>query len=194
MWRHRVLLLLWSITIVTFALGFMIATGLAVLAQFAAFALAGVTVHRAQRLGVLRHPWIYRGALLLLLAATGTTLISAGSTVVVRGGEAGPTVGLITLASTNLVAAILTWRALTRPSPRRAALVGLLAVVAELVALCVDAAISINLGYDPTSLGVVALIASFAATWAGALVCIATLVSFEPSPMYVVPAARVIDE
>ncbi len=192
MWRHRVLLLAWGITIVMYASGFVLSPGLSVLAQFIAFALAIITARKAERLGVLRYRWVFRAAFGLLLAATATVLVSAGSTVVV-GGE-GATVGLITLASTNLLAAILTWRALVRPAPRRAALVALLVVVAELVALIADAAISINLDYRPTSLGVVALISSFAATWAGALACIAVLVSFEPAPMYVVPDARLVDD
>lgn len=187
------LIVLWILTIAAFGLGLLGAPGLAVGAQFFAFVLAIATLVRTEKLGVLRYAWVYRGTLGLLLAATGITLVAAGSTVAFGfdGGKANA--GFITLAITNLFASIITWRAFINPAPRRAALVGLVAVIAELVALVVDILISIKMSYDPDTLGSLAILASWAATWAGALVCIAALVSFGPAPMVIVPGARVVD-
>jgi len=191
--RHQVLILLWILTIAMLIAGFTYEPVFAVFAQLAAIGCAVLTVVRTQRLGVLRYKWIYRICLCVLLAATGTVLVCAGRTVAF-GSEGHAVVGFIALATTNLLAAVLAWRALTNPDRRRAAVVGLMVVVAELVALIIDAVISVKFDYHPDDFGVVALFASFAATWAGALVCIAALVSFDPAPMYIVPDARVVDD
>jgi hypothetical protein len=187
-----VLIALWLATIAMFGLGFITEPLFAVAAQFAAFVLAIVTVRKAEPTGELRYKWLYRGALGLLLAAASTVVVCGGSSVAV-GGSNDPVVGFITLASLNVLTAVLTWRALVKPAPRRAALVGLIAVIAELFALVVDVMLNLR-HFAPTDFQPVAMFASFAATWAGALVCIAALLSFAPPSMYSVPGARVVDE
>jgi hypothetical protein len=188
--RHRVLIALWLATIAMFGLGFIVEPLLALLAQFCAFVLAIVTVRKAEPTGELRYVWVYRCALGLLLAAAGTVVVCGGSSVAL-GNSKDPVIGFIALATLNLFTAVLTWRALVNPAPRRAALVGLIAVVAELFALVVD--IMLNLRhFEPTDFQIVAMFASFAATWTGALVCIAALATFAPSSMYSVPDARVV--
>ena len=191
--RHRVLIVLWLATIAMFGLGFLSSPLFAVLAQFCAFVLAIITVRRAEPVGELRYTWVYRGALGLLLAAAGTVIVCGGSSVAL--GESGnaPVVGFVALASLNLVTAVLTWRALVKPAPRRAALVGLVAVGAELFALIVDVMLNLH-DFHPSDFQIAAIFASFAATWIGALVCIAALLSFAPPSMYSVPDARVVDE
>lgn len=190
--RHRVLVALWLGTIVIFLAGWYLPV-LSLVAQFSAFILAIMSVRRAEPTGELRRVWIYRGALGLLLAATATVVISAGSSVAFVDSSDHPVVGFIALATLNVITAVLAWRAIVKPAPRRAAIVGLIAVVAELFALIVDVIINLHT-FHPSDFQVVAMIASFAATWAGALVCVAALLSFAPPSMYTVPDARVVDD
>ena len=189
--RYRVLVGLWIATIVLFGLGFITEPLLALVAQFSAFVLAIITARCTDPTGELRYKWLYRGALGILLAAAGTVVVCGGSSVALGSGD-DPIVGFVALASLNLLTAVLTWRAIVKPAPRRAALVGLIAVCAELFALVVDVMLNLH-QFHPSDFQIAAMIASFAATWAGALVCIAALLSFVP-PSTFVPAARVVDE
>ncbi len=192
--RHRVLVALWTATIVIFLLGWFQPL-LLLLAQCCAFVLAIMSVRRAEPTGELRRRWIYRGALGLLLAAAGTVVVSAGSSVALGAPDSHqPVVGFIALATLNVITAVIAWRALVNPAPRRAAVVGLIAVAAELFALIVDVLINMDSRFEPTDFQIVSMFASFAATWAGALVCMAALLSFAPPSMYTVPDARVVDE
>jgi hypothetical protein len=195
--QHRGILVAWIATIGAFLTGILGGfVELALLPHFAAMALAVLTVKRTERTGELRRVMLYRASLALLLLATGTCLVAAGSTVFVPDGLGGSRIaGFVTLASTNLVIAILAWRALVSPAPRRAALVGLAAVFVETFAMLTDVIINVgDTGFSHGRLLVIALIASFAATWTGALVCMAALGSFDRSGMVVVPAARVVDD
>lgn len=197
MQHHRGVLIGWAATIGAFLTGLLVGSGmLAILPYFAAMALAVMTVKRTERTGELRHIWLYRASLGLLLLATGTCLVAAGSTVFLPhdiGG--GGIAGFITLASTNLVIAVLAWRALVNPAPRRAALVGLAAVFVETFAMLTDIIINVSGStFWRDSYLPIALYASFVATWTGALVCMAALAAFDRSGMVVVPAARVVDD
>jgi hypothetical protein len=192
-WRYRFLLITWVLTIGAYVYGFFSAPGWTITAQLVAVIVAIVTVRRADKHGVLRYRFLYLGAVGLLFLTTATVLVTAGSTVA-SGNNGDRAVGFIALATTNLVATIIAWRAFTNPAPRRAAIVGMVAVVAELFAIIIDAVISINLDYVPGTLGTIALWGSFAATWAGALVCIASLISFEHADTVNLPGARIVDE
>jgi hypothetical protein len=88
---------------------------------------------------------------------------------------------------------IATWRALVRPAPRRAALVGMFVVVLEIIAILVDIVMNFSLN-EPRHTVAVAILASYAATWAGSLVCVAVLLSFEPAETVRVPDARVVED
>jgi hypothetical protein len=195
--HHRGVLVAWAVTIVAFLTGILGGiVELAILPLFAAMALAVITVKRTERTGELRHLGLYRATLVLLLLATGTCLVAAGSTVFVPTDlDGGHIAGFVTLASTNLAIAVLAWRALVTPAPRRAALAGLAAVFVETFAMLTDVIINVS-GRDVWhgSLLPVALYASFVATWIGALVCMASLAAFDRSGMVVVPAARIVDE
>ncbi len=195
--HHRGVLIAWVVTIVVFLTGVLGGSlELALLPHFSAMALAVMTLKRTERTGELRHVWLYRASLVLLLLATGTCLVTAGSTVFVPTGIGGGRIaGFITLASTNLVIAVLGWRALVNPAPRRAALVGVAAVFVETFAMLID--VIINVTGDDSAHGMlvpIALYASFVATWTGALVCMAALATFDRSGMVVVPSARIVDE
>lgn len=190
--RHGLLLTAWLVCLAFAAIG-MTGAGMPVLfAQLASMVLSVMTASRVEQEGVLRRRWLYRGTLVLLLAMASTTVITAGSTVVF--GEAERAIGgYIVLAVTNLIAMIATWRALVRPAPRRAALVGMFVVVLEIIAILVDIVMNFSLN-EPRHTVAVAILASYAATWAGSLVCVAVLLSFEPAETVRVPDARVVED
>ncbi len=195
--RHPVLLLMWAVTVGGFVASVVLGIGdLVLLSQLAAILCGMLTVRNSEGPGVLRRPWLFRAALVLLLAAAATCLVAAGSTAVISLGAAHHRLtGLAALAVTNLIIAILAWRALTRPSMRRAAVVGLLALVFEVSALVVDVIINIDTnGRDLTQAAQLALLASFSANWLGALVSITALTAFDPADESTVPQARVVDE
>jgi hypothetical protein len=195
--QHRGILVAWIATIGAFLTGILGGfVELTLLPHFAAMALAVLTVKRTERTGELHRVLLYRASLVLLLLAAVTCLVAAGSTVFLPDGAGGSHVaGFITLASANLAIAILAWRALVNPAPRRAALVGLAAVFAETFAMLTDVIINVGgTGFSHGTLLPLALIASFTATWTGALVCMAALGTFDRSGMVVVPAARVVDD
>jgi hypothetical protein len=192
--QHLGLLVAWIATFGAFLIG--ILGGLAelvLLPQFAAMALAVITLKTTERTGELRRVTLYRASLVLLLLAAGTCLVAAGSTVFVADELGRRMAGFIALATTNLVVVVLAWRAIVRPAPRRAAIVGLAAVCFESIALLTDIIINLG-GFGTPTLAAVSLGASLSATWTGALVCMAALGTFDRSGMVVVPAARVVDD
>lgn len=199
---HRGVLIAWIITIAAFLVGILGGiVELVLLPHFAAMAMAVITLKRTERTGELRHVTLYRASLLLLLLATSTCLVAAGSTVFARNDLAGARVaGFVTLASTNLVLAILGWRALVNPAPRRAAVAGITAVFVETFAMLTDIIIDVSgnggsgNALSHGKLVPLALYASVTATWTGALVCMASLGTFDRSGMVVVPEARVVDD
>lgn len=175
---------------------------LSLLAQLGAMALATITVVRAERRAGLRNIRVYRASLALLLVAAVTCLGASGSTVIIDS-ELGSShlFGFIGLASTNLVVSILAWRALVQPTPRRAAVAGLVAVLVEMVAMLFDIIMNLvkrtasthTLMASSHSLSV-AVYSSFVATWAGALVCMASVSAFYRPTAQAMPEARVIDD
>jgi hypothetical protein len=184
----------WTVTAVLFVAGIVgelpaVSLPLLLLANV----LGLITVKRTESSGALRRSWLYCGALALLLAACATAAVGAGSTVLFDVDES-PVVGFVTLATTNLLLAVLGWRALVRPGPRRAAVVGFLAIALEVFAVVMDVGLNMFRKQPDTTLFVVALYACVVAIGSGALVCIAALASFEPPPPTNVPGARVVDE
>ena len=192
--RYPKLLVAWGLTVLLSACMWFGLPELALPLLVTAITLAVLTVKRTERTGELRRAWLYRGALAIQLVACATCVVGASSTVLFDVDES-PVVGFAVHATTNVVLVVLAWRALVYPGPRRAAVVGSLAIPLEIVALIVDAGLNMFRAQPDTTLFVVGLYASVLATWAGALVCIAALVAFEaPPPPTNVPAARVVDE
>jgi hypothetical protein len=195
--NHRRVLVAWTATVTAFVTGILGGiVELVLLPHFAAMALAVVTLRRTERTGGLHYIWIYRASLVLLLLAATTCLVAAGSTVFIPTDVAGGRIaGFVTLASVNLVIAALAWRALVRPAPLRAAAVGAIAVFVETFAMLADIIGNHGgSGFSHASNIPIVLGASFAATWIGALVCMAALATFERSGTVVVPEARIVDE
>jgi hypothetical protein len=118
-------------------------------------------------------------------------VVGAGMTVAF--GDARSPTGAITLGTTNVLIAILAWRALVRPSTRKAAGAGMCAVVLELVAMIVDVFFHMPRHVDDhTELGfAIALVGASFSIATGALACFAALITFEPNRLDV-PKARVI--
>lgn len=205
--RHPVLLLMWVATVGGFIAVVVRGNGdLVLLTQLAAILCGMLTVRNSEGPGVLRRPWLFRTAVVLLLAAAATSLVAAGSTAVVTlGGAHHKLSGFAALAVTNLVIAILAWRTLTRPSMRRTAIVGLLALVFEVAAIIVDVIMNMDSGVgmdngtpaparDPSQAIGIAMAASYVANWLGAFVCITALTAFDPADATDMPEARVVDE
>lgn len=188
------LLVAWAITVGAYLVG--IIGGypeLVLIPQFVAIGLAILTVKRTAPAGDLLRPWLYRGVLVLELVASGACAAVAGGTVVIDGAGERHVAGLAVLATTNLLISILTWRALVRPAPQRAALVGALAVILEVIALIADLVMNMFHTMDSTSISL-ALFTSVAATWLGTGVSMVSLVAFGRATTAVVPEARVVDE
>ncbi len=192
------LVVAWTLSLGAWLVGWVTGNvGLAALPQFVAIVLAVLTVRVAAATAPLRHVLAYRAALGLLLASSATVVIAGGSTVAFADDAGGTEIaGLVALASTNLLIAVLSWRAIMRPAPRRAAIASLLAVTLELVALVVD--LIMNLGMLSREIIshdtlIVTILATFATTWAGALVAIAALTTFERPGEIDMPSARIVD-
>ncbi len=140
---------------------------------------------------LVRRNWYYVlvGA---LLASSATTTIGAGMTVFVSPGQS--VLGLLGLGTTNLVVAILAWRALVQPAPRRAALAGMVAAGLEIVAVVVDVIRNFNVDDSHYNIGFeIALVGGLVTLGTGALACIAALATFR-RPTVIVPEARVVDK
>ena len=95
----------------------------------------------------LAWPRRYRAAMAGILAAAVSASFAGGGTVVL--GFDGPPLGFVCTAALNLAVAVLAWRALTRPSPRRAAAIGVLAVLGGLAALIGDILLAAHSGWSP---------------------------------------------
>jgi hypothetical protein len=162
---------------------------LILLPPFAAVMLALLAVIYTAPAAPLRRTLVYRGTLSLLVASSAATLAAAGSTVFVDH----TLFGFAMLASTNLLVMIAGWRALVRPAPRRAAIVGLLAVALELASAFFDLIVNFARPNPELSDQQISLlfVAALATTGCGALVSIAALVSFDRSTSTHVPAARI---
>lgn len=194
--QHRGLLVAWTIVVGAFLVGiFGGNTALRILPQLGAMVLALITLPRVARRAPLRYLLVYRASLVLLLAAAGTCLIAAGSTAIIDVNDGSTRVaGFVALSTTNLVLTVLAWRALVNPTPRRAAFAGLIAVLVETVAMLIDIIANISASFETTNAVAVMLYASFVATWAGALVCMAAIGAFDRADATAVPEARVVEE
>jgi hypothetical protein len=194
--QHRGLLVAWTIVFGAFLGGILCGVvELALVAQLAAMTLAVVTVRRSDKRAGLRYFLLYRASLALLLVAAVTCLVAAGSTVFIAHHLGSSHIaGFAGLASTNLVISILAWRALVSPAPRRAAIAGLVAVIVEVVAMLFDIIMNMESRVPLRGSITVTLYASFIATWAGALVCMASVGAFYRASSTPVPEARVVDE
>jgi hypothetical protein len=188
MQRNRLLVTLWGVVIVAYALSFAAASDLVLGMPFAAIVLAVISVFRSDKRSDLVHRWPYRIAVGLMFAASATVLVAAGSTVV-RGNDHVPLYGFIGLATTNLVVSVLSWRALTRPSARFVAIVAVIAMVTELVAAIFDIVFNIFRDWHSDAI-FVALGASVVTSWLAAFVSIAALTCFAPAPAVALPEAR----
>ncbi len=186
--RHRALTIFWSLLFATFGIGLALAEpALIGLSLFVAIPLAYSTYREVERAADLRLRWLYYLLVGLLFASAAGSVVGAGMTY------AYSSTGAIALGTTNVLIAILAWRALVRPSTRRAAGAGMCAVVLELLAMIVDAFFHMPWHVDDrTELGfaIVFIGASFSIA-TGALACFAALITFEPNRPEV-PKARVI--
>lgn len=157
------------------------------LGYFVAVVLSLVTWLKSSKAPLpLRYRGWYRAALgsLCLVGAAG--VVSAASMVAINRETGDEKPVLFCLASTFALIAILSWRALVRPTPRRAAGVALLALAGVMFALIIDVLIdtSYDRGYHDVDaewsrvlLGV-GLIGSFLA---GPLVSLASVTAFARS-------------
>ena len=187
--RNGPLVVLWVLTIVGFGGALLSRSDLVIPGQLSAFVLAAITIFRTEKRSVLSRPLPYRITVGLLLAATVTVLVSAGSTVV-WGDEHVPVFGFVGLSTASLLVSVLAWRALRKPSARYAAIVAFLAMTTVAIALVVDIALNLFRDWDHTAI-LVALIAGLASAWLAVFVSIASLLCFEPEPMVTIPEARV---
>lgn len=89
----------------------------------------GVTSHATE----VVHGWLYRLAVGALLAATAVCTAGALRFYFVEGGH-----GFVILGATAIAASMLGWRALVRPTARRAAQAGTAAVIGPTVAIIAD--------------------------------------------------------
>jgi hypothetical protein len=191
------LVLAWVVLVAAYVAGWCTSiVALVLLPHFAAPVLAVACFWRARWAGrSLQRPWWYRLALGLLLACATVVVATAGSTVVVMGEDHSRVPGLIVMASTNLLVIVLGWRALTRPAARRAALVGVVAVTIEPIALLTDVALNMWGPVPEAHLRyVIAMWGAIGATGLGALVSIAAITAFGYQANDPLPAARVIGE
>jgi len=102
-------------------------------------------------------------------------------------------VGLTALGTTNVIIAILAWRALVAPSTRRAAVAGLVAVCTECLAMGFDVTVNMHVrGFGTEPETGFALLAALLTIATGSLACFAALIAFGPN-LPDVPAARVVD-
>lgn len=191
--RHRALTIFWSLLFATFVGGLVAAEpALIGLSFFMAMPLAYYTYREVDRAADLRLRWLYYVLVGLLLASSAGSVVGAGMTVALN--DAHSPLGALALGTTNVLIAILAWRALVQPSTRNAARAGMCAVVFELLAMIVDVFINMQKHRvdDQTELGfaIVFMGAAFSIA-TGALACFAALITFEPNHPEV-PKARVI--
>jgi len=157
-------------------------TLVAVGAWLLACQLTLVTYRIAATEAVLVRPWPYRAA---LGGALATGIIEAILAVRATGEPAGH----VALATAGLAIAILAWRALARPRPKRAALVAIVAVLGTGFAFAIDVGREVgdqaihaspaNLARMQAWVGELATEAMLAPAVVGALAAIAALGAFQ---------------
>jgi hypothetical protein len=147
-------------------------------AWLAGIPLAIVTLVKSERDAHLERPGWYHAALGLqaLIAVVGA--VTAAHTVFVDDRP-----GLISIATVQLAAAILTWRAYTKPAPRRAIVAALVAGVVSWGSFVLDISLEVRrapahrlLDHDPWL--TVAIICLMLAWVSAGLVCLATIRTF----------------
>jgi len=195
--RHRVLTVLWLLMYVAFGVGVLTEHPVPLVVPFFGAMVLGVITYRAVvRDAHLRYRTAYKLLVGTLFASSAATTVGSGMTLFVTSGEALPVMGFFALGSTNLLLAILSWRALVSPSTRGAARVGMLAALFESFAMTLDIFLNMRKsGLDVPSreLGMlIALIGSMISIGTGGFACIAALVSFGPRQPDM-PEARVVD-
>jgi len=193
--RHRVLSILWAMVFTTTLVGWALqSVPLMVVTLFAPMLLSIVTYRRVQRDADLVRPRTYKLLLGLLLLTSATAAVLCGSTIFISSSGPVYVVGLTLLGATNVIVAILAWRALLAPSTRGAALAGLVAVCAQCIAMAIDVNINMRVpGFGEQPETGFALLAALVTMGTGSLACFAALVAFGPD-LPDVPEARVVDD
>lgn len=192
--RHRALALLWAALFATFVAGLVTATPvLFAVPMFIAMPIAYYTYREVDRAAELKLRWLYYLLVAMLLVSSAGTAVGSGMTMALD--DSRSPLGFLALGTTNVIIAILAWRALLRPSTRAAARAGMLAVVLELIAMVID--VMLNMTRSEVSAereaGIaIALIGATVSLGTGALACFAALITFQPSRPDV-PRARVVE-
>ena len=188
------LLLWWAVMITAFVVGTCVESVLLIVVPFlASFVLAICSAIRAHP-GVLRYRGLYYGLVGTLLATSATTLVAAGSTLFIAPGTSLRVTGFTALGLVNMAVAVLTWRALVRPAPRRAAVAGMLAVISEMFAMIVDIAMNDGIhGFDRSARWIdIALWGSLITMGTGCLACVGALAAFRDADSHEIPEAQVV--
>jgi hypothetical protein len=192
---HKGYAIVWATLFALFALGF-VTRSAAVMAIvfFTPIPLGVVTYRGVDRTAVLAHRRWYQALVAPLLVSAAVTAVGSGMTMVTNSDGSLPVLGFLALGTTNVIVAILAWRALVRPSTRAAALAGMVAVVLELAAMVVDVMLNMHQGADgDREVGIaIALFGSMITIGTGALACLGALVTFRPASL-AIPEARVVD-
>jgi len=181
---RKTLTICWLVVLVAmvspFALARVVNIGpLASIGWFASIPLSIVTFRRCAHDQPLQRPGWYRAALGLQRAVTAVGLVTAGHTVFANG-----SIGLVSIATVQLVVAVLTWRAITQPDPRRAVLAAIVSGCIPFVALLVDIALDLHFSAMGKRTVVTDLWSAFAIlstmlAWiSGGIVCLATIRTF----------------
>jgi hypothetical protein len=182
---RRRLTIWWIAVLVTMSLPFVLAPftelgAIGSIAWYVAIPLSIVTFRRAGKDQHLQRPGWYRTAMIAQLVVAVLGFTSASHTVF-----ANDRPGFIAIATIQLVVAISSWRALTRPDARRAILSSLIAQFATVIALVID--IALDLHTTPVRVHRVvffdlwttlALSSVFLAWVAGSFVCLAAVRTF----------------
>lgn len=195
---RKLLTILWVVIIIGMLAPFVFAPlvnlgALASIAWFVAIPVSIITFRRSGRDQHLQRPGWYRAALIVQLLVAVLGLVTAAHTVLANG-----RIGLVSIATVQLAVAVMTWRAITRPGPRRAIGAALAAELVPFVALMVDIALDLRLYGLPDGPIVADLWGAFAVaavflSWIGAaLVCIASIHVFGPATN--LPGARAVSD
>ena len=181
---RKILTILWGVVIVAMLLPFALARvanlgALGSIAWFVAIPVSIVTFRRSASAQHLQRPGWYRAALIVQLLVSVLGLVTAAHTVLANG-----QLGLVTIASVQVLVAILTWRAITQPGARRAIGAALVAELVPFLALMVDIALDLHTSGIPAGGIIMNLWAAFAVTaiflsWiAAAFVCLVSIHAF----------------
>ncbi|HEY5923130.1 MAG TPA: hypothetical protein VIV11_15730 [Kofleriaceae bacterium] len=192
--RHRTLIVVWAVIFAASAVGwFGQVAALAIVPFFGAMIAAVITFRMVDRSADLRYARVYYVLVGLLLLSSALATIACGSTLFVSRTAPLIVVGFTALGATNLLIVMLAWRALVKPSTRRAALAGTVAVCAECFAMVFDVTVNMHVrGFGEQPMAGVALLAALGSIATGALACFAALLAFGPD-LPDVPTARVVD-